>query len=71
MGRIISTGAPSFFIFMATYSNEMPMARSPDAVSLQGLEPDFVYSAMFLSSASRYFHPSGSFMRCRMEATER
>jgi len=71
LGRIISTGAPSFFILAATYSNDTPMARSPAAASLQGLEPDFVYSAMFLSSASRYFQPSGSFIRCRIEATER
>ena len=42
------------------------MARSPAAASLHGLEPDLVYSAMFLSRASRYFHPSASPMRWRI-----
>ena len=70
-GNTISTGAPSFFIFMATYSNDTPTARSPAAASLHGLLPDFVYSAMFLSSASRYFQPSASFIRWRIDATDR
>src|SRR6266508_195146 len=56
---------------MATYSNDTPMPRSPAAESLQGLEPDLVYSAMFWFSASRYFHPASSPIRWRMEATER
>ena len=71
MGSTISTGEPFLIISWATYSNDTPMARSPAAESLQGLEPDLVYSAMFLSSASRYFQPSASPMRCRTETTER
>src|SRR4026209_889808 len=67
----IATGEPFLIISWATYSNETPMARSPAAESLQGLEPDFVYSAMFLSSASMYFQPAASPLRCRMDSTER
>ncbi len=58
-------------ISWATYSKETPTARSPAAESLQGLEPDLVYSAMFLSSASRYFQPSASPIRCSTETTDR
>ena len=47
------------------------MARSPAAASLQGLEPDLVYSAMFGWIASRYFQPSVSPIRCSTDATER
>jgi hypothetical protein len=65
------TGAPSFFILRATYSKETPTPCSPAAASLQGLEPDFVYSAMFLCRRSRYSQPFASPIRCKIDTTAR
>src|SRR5439155_19277671 len=67
----ITSCDPSYCNSKATYSNVTPTARSPAAASMHGMLPDFVYSAMFLTSASRYFQPSASFIRWRIDATDR
>src|SRR5438477_439616 len=54
-----------------TAPNRLAMPSRATAAALHGLLPDFVYSAMFLSSASRYFQPSASFIRWRIDATDR
>ena len=56
-GNTRSMGAPLALLALPRYSNEMPTTNSPAAAMLQGLEPEWVYCAMFSCSASMYFQP--------------
>ena len=56
-GNTRSIGAPLALLLLARYSNEMPTTYSPVAAMLHGLEPEWVYWAMFSCSASMYFQP--------------
>ena len=56
-GNTRSIGAPLALLALARYSKLMPTTYSPVAAMLQGLEPEWVYCAMFSCSASMYFQP--------------
>ncbi len=71
LGSTISIGAPSFFDFMARYSNAMPIGNSPCAAILHGLEPECVYRPMFLCRASMYCQPFCSPIICSQALTSR
>src|SRR5262245_20803958 len=59
-GKMMSIGAPCFFMRAARNSNEMPMGYWRAPAMVQGLELECDYPTMFWWSASMYFQPSAS-----------
>ena len=51
-GNSTSIGAPLVRNTLARYSNAMPTGNSPAAAITQGLEPEWVYTAMLSCSLS-------------------
>src|SRR6202008_1698269 len=71
VGKIMSIGAPDFFVVTARYSNEMPIGNSPDPAARHGADPECTYCAAFSCSASMNFQPSASPHICSQPATSR
>src|SRR5438046_2388958 len=60
VGKMMSMGAPDFFVVTARYSNDTPIGNSPAPAWRHGCEPECVYIPIFSCSASMNFQASAS-----------